>query len=87
MPKNGRPLRESAPIAWRSAPPPRSSAGRAGAERALAGHDQLVGARDDVGVGADDRLGADGGQRLLDAAQVAAPEIGDDDAAVDALTS
>src|SRR6185437_5866395 len=54
---------------------------RAGSERPLAGDDQLVGTRHGVGVGADGPLRAHGGQRLLDAAEVAAPQIGDDDAA------
>ena len=81
IPKNGLPLSMKACTACRTAPPPCVERGRAGAERPLTGDHQLVGARQDVGVGADDRLRPDAGERLLDAAEVAAAEIGDDDLA------
>ena len=54
-------------------------AGAAAAEGALAGHDDLVGACDPVGVRRHDDIGADEGERLLDAAQVAAAGVGDGD--------
>src|SRR4029078_7975331 len=53
--------------------------GRARPERALSRDDQLVRARHRVGVVADRDARADRAQRLLDAAQVAASQIGDDD--------
>ena len=79
MPKNGRPARITLVTDWRSAPPPPSSPAAHAPNAPWPGTTSLS-ARATVSASAlIETRAPDGRQRLLDAAQVSASQVGDDD--------
>ena len=77
MPRYGRAARDR--LAQRVAEAALAEPAHEHAERALPGHDDLVGAPDDVGIARDDDVAADLRERALDGAQVAGADVDDRD--------